>query len=782
MSCPLYSFLSARRTEKGKEWNITGMSSSDKGTYYISNEDYEEFLSLHYEHVFIKNNKSSLLEKHSEFSPILIDLDFRYETKDITRVFTKDQIYNFVKQYSETFYKFIDYKESLRFFVELKPEATLDKDIKKDGIHIICPDINLDYSVLFTLRKYLLEKNITSCFSDFTNSPSDCFDESVIKRNNWFLHGATKPLKSRYSIVYCFIADPDGTFEETEWDETDKDLTYLFSLNYKRSKATKINIKSHLIDEWKMWDSISDTKPELSTTKKNPKILKDETMSIQSELSDGISKILNLTGCLWDISEMSDGYKLTHNTNMCLIQNDIIHKEIGHSCLYVQKSHSIFNCYSHKSKRLPKQKSEKLYKLLSDEEDSETIVESEYKRIKEEFEKTTFRIRNPPGYMVFIANEWVRYNRHELIDMNSGIFLDSEKKKRFIDEWLKDDSIKTYDKMDYFIDTKEHYKNIFNTFTGFQAIHIKEDSKCIDIILNHIKILCNHNSEAYEFVIDWFAQILQQPNKLTGICLILNGQHGCGKDMFLSWFGTKIIGLSNYFKTARPHIDLFGSFNSSRKNIVFYHIEEGNDMMLNESNIQQFKNYITDSFASIQLKGKDTTNLIQNYNHFAISTNSSTPFKIEKTERRFFGIQASSETCANSEYFSELEMNMNDQGVIKGFYEFLISRDISKRDWKILPTTEYMKAMFEASLSEVNHFINELLEIDHTQEQIKASELYKLYKEWCRNNGESKPKSLIIFGNILTSIKELSKFRKKDGIYYIISKKPISESVISHVI
>jgi hypothetical protein len=773
----LRTFLNARRAAKGKPFNVTGMNKDDDiGIYNITDEDYPEFLRLHHDHVFVHSQPSSLLERHTVYSPILIDLDFRYTgSSNTNREFEKKHIRQFVHSYAQAFCKFIDYNQSLRFFVELKLSPTIEKNVKKDGIHIICPDITVDYNILLTLRKYLLDEAVLKCFPAFTNTEDDCFDEAVIQRNNWFLHGATKPEKEQYNVVYCFIADPDGTFDETEWDESNRDMTSLFSIRLNRESISSYKIKEDMIEEWNMWEATTDskTKPKSKIASNNEIVLRldDDGGSVFSNKSESISKLLKMNGCVWEITEMTEGYKLTHNAKTCLVETGVTHSTLGHSCLFVKKECATFSCFSHNTKRLPKTKGSKLWKILADEEDELDLLEKEYNRIKLSFESNAFRILDPPGYMVFVGEKWIHYNRQQLTDMNSGIFLDDDKRERFIDWWLRDETIRTYDRMGYFVNNVDCPLKTFNMFTGFAALKHKDMIESdISAILNHVNILCNHNENDMNFILDWFAQIVQQPNKLPGICIVINGQHGCGKDIFLSWFGTQIIGVDNYFKTARPNIDLFGAFNSSRKNIVFYHIEEGNSVMLNETNIEQFKNYITDEYASIQLKQKDNNALIRNYNHFAISTNSSSPFKIEPTERRFFGIQASNEKCRDSLYFSQLSSAMSDMGVVVGFYNYLLERDISGRDWKNPPQTEYMKSMISASLPDVFHFVNEFIE-EHESDDIcvKASEFYETYKEWCRFS-ELKPKTLSAFGNSICTIKGICKTRKSHGMDYIINK------------
>jgi hypothetical protein len=761
----LRHFLNERRV-KDATWNLTGMG-QDAGKYSVSNTEYDDFLQLHHDHVFVQNERSSLLEKHGEYTPILIDLDFRYSSDTNDRQFTKEDVRVFVKAYADAFFRFIEYSESIRFFVEVKPAPSIEKGVKKDGIHIICPDITVDYTIPFTLRKYVLEQNALACFSGHTNPAADCFDECVIKRNNWFLHGASKPDKDRYDVVYCFIADPDGGFDETEWDESNCDMSRLFSIRHNRELPSSVSIRTDMKDEWNMWESMVDKKPTRNI------VSKDETASIASHISAGISKLLNFNGCTWDIVGHAEGYKLTHNSKVCLVESGYTHSDINHSCIFVQRSHATMTCLSHNSKRIPKIRSEKLWNLVTGEEEDTSEV---YVRKKMTFEESSFRILDPPGYMVLIGGKWVHYSRQQLLDMNSGIFLDDARKVRFIDEWLRDETIRTYDRVGYYVNASECPDRIFNTFTGFVASNATSTDGDISAILRHIDILCNHSVCDREFVLDWLGQLVQCPDKLPGICLVINGQHGCGKDIFLSWFGTQIIGVENYFKTARPHIDLFGSFNSSRKNVVFYHIEEGNAVMLNETNVEQFKNYITDEYASIQLKQKDNNSLVRNYNHCVISTNSSSPFKIEPTERRFFGIQASNEACRNTEYFLQLSNAMADPGVAVGFYNFLMNREICGRDWKNPPRTEYMKRMIAASLPDVYHFMNDYLdtlEDEDVSTIIKASALYELYRDWCSTNGERKINNLSNFGNTLLPIIGIQKFRKTSGWNYTIEKAKV---------
>jgi hypothetical protein len=657
----------------------------------------------------------------------------------------------------------------------LRPDITEEKGVVKDGIHIVCGDVNIPYSVVKTIRAYTIEKGVLSMFADRVNSDEDCFDEAVLQRNNWFLYGASKPDRDPYIVDYCFQVSSDGRVEEIDWDETDSNLTRLFSLQYNRDIPTPLTQRN--VEEWKMWESIAhDGKSGVLVPRRiEPVSVIDAMDGIdeRSVCSDAICKILKMSGFEWKIDECDEGYKLTHNTKDCLVTTGVEHSALGHSCVFVQRSHAILSCYSHNTKKLPKSKSSALWKLLTNEEELDSL-ESVYSTMKGAFETTHFRVLNPPGYMTKIDDTWVHYTRQQLQDMNSGLFLDGEKKERFIDWWLRDHSIRTFSKIGYYVDTSECPTTVFNTFTGFAAEKINPvELVNVEIILQHIQLLCNHNLEAYEFIMDWLAAILQRPGFLNGICLILKGKHGCGKDMFLSWFGTAIIGLQNYYKTARPHIDLFGAFNSSRKDIVFYHIEEGSDAVFKDVNLQQFKNYITDSYASIQLKQKNTTNgesLVKNYNHFAISTNH--VISCETNERRFFGVEASAEKCKQPAYFTALAAAMNDSNVVASFYTLLKNRDISKRNWCDLPETEYMKEMRASSIPVMYHFLEDFVGMyeDIQTITIRATEFYDAYRDWHALHGEGKMKTMTCFGKEIKDIPGVYRINDRISNVYSISK------------
>ena len=267
----LRQYLDSRQT-KGGDWNLTGMGTGTNGwtgKYAVPEEEYEKFLMLAHTHIFEKGRACSLLEKHRAQSPILIDLDFRYTSGGpLRRRFTDEQIREFVAACADTFSHFFEPPADaglLQFFVMVKPapEADAAHDLHKDGVHIVCPSITTTPEIQYALRGHLLQKGvIEQIFGDtgMMNPPQDCFDLSVIQRNNWFLYGACKPDKAWYKVTQVYTYSVPSTTETVTSDMLESqaidtwsslDLMKLLSIRANHEHATELTLRNTAESQWK---------------------------------------------------------------------------------------------------------------------------------------------------------------------------------------------------------------------------------------------------------------------------------------------------------------------------------------------------------------------------------------------------------------------------------------------------------------------------------------------------------------------------------------------------
>ncbi len=225
-------------------------------SFNIPDDQLDTFYDL-YKQCIDDGHVLSLTEKHREkYSPILIDIDFRYEfkpessTKPPTpkRHHTRDHIKRFLEIYMDELQQIVQISnKSDRVACVLerdapyisKPKAT-SKPIIKDGVHIIFPFIITNYTAQFWVRERTIERCVCEgIWKDlpikFPSIPDDnptkilkeVFDRAVIQQNNWYMFGSTKPNMAPYDLKYTVnfedsSASASGTIEPVgSWKNID---------------------------------------------------------------------------------------------------------------------------------------------------------------------------------------------------------------------------------------------------------------------------------------------------------------------------------------------------------------------------------------------------------------------------------------------------------------------------------------------------------------------------------------------------------------------------------
>ena len=241
----LSRFIEARRVGSGADGSLATMTSMGdiKGKWKITDEDYPKFLTLLHDYLFIRHGRCmNFVEqpKKNEPKPLLIDLDFRYPADtSLTRAFGFNHMESFVHLIIKglgTFFDLSPYSE-MRFFVTLRPSPYTEKGKRKDGIHILCPDVALTNEKQSVLRKWILaQEGIKTCFKDtgYTNNDDDVYDESMTRKQGWIFYGESKPNIAPYQLDSVFSYNP----VEDDWIDIDtvnyssRDLMELLSVRY----------------------------------------------------------------------------------------------------------------------------------------------------------------------------------------------------------------------------------------------------------------------------------------------------------------------------------------------------------------------------------------------------------------------------------------------------------------------------------------------------------------------------------------------------------------------
>lgn len=228
----LIDFLSSMKSIKEATFTHTSIT-EPAGSFYIKSEDIDNFYDV-YKSAMKNGCNLYLTEKHRDISPVLLDFDLRFEG-EVERKYSESMIKKIVLKYIETISNYVELSETVEVIVMEKssPVFLEQKNITKDGVHIVFPNIVTRPSVQILVRKSLLE-TYSDIFSEISSSNTieDIFDEQVIHKNNWQMYGSKKPNSEAYKVTYHWTVQ-DNNLVAKELKENDEDYVELLSIRNK---------------------------------------------------------------------------------------------------------------------------------------------------------------------------------------------------------------------------------------------------------------------------------------------------------------------------------------------------------------------------------------------------------------------------------------------------------------------------------------------------------------------------------------------------------------------
>lgn len=210
----------------------------------------------------------------------------------------------------------------------------------------------------------------------------------------------------------------------------------------------------------------------------------------------------------------------------------------------------------------------------------------------------------------------------------------------------------------------------FNTFKGWQITPYKGAWPLLEWHLRYA--ICGGVDREYEYLLDWFAHMVQHPDKKPGVALVLRGKKGWGKSVLFQRIAQKL-GVNAI--TIGNNTQLTGRFNSHlrRKLLVvveesFYsahHREEG-----------VLKHLISDESTTYEAKGLEPVSG-KSYVRVVMITNESWAAPASSDERRYFlpsltdasFKQDRGATGQKGQFFPQLVSEINNGGLEAFFWD-----------------------------------------------------------------------------------------------------------------
>ncbi|ELE7142382.1 hypothetical protein RB981_003168 [Vibrio cholerae] len=261
------------------------------------------------------------------------------------------------------------------------------------------------------------------------------------------------------------------------------------------------------------------------------------------------------------------------------------------------------------------------------------------------------------------------------------------------DLWVKDAKRNTYLGV-VFDPTNKADSRFLNMWRGFDVEAVAGDDKLDRIMWHLLHVICNGNQDHFYYLLAWMAQIIQKPERKSGVCVVLKSDaRGTGKST-VSVLMEKLLG--QYAMRIQDSKHLLGAFNSHLANKLFVTIEEA-FWSGSPKDAGKFRTLITDSTMTIEAKGKDAIE-VDSYHRFLMCTNNEWAVPAHQQERRFFVLEVSDCKQQNKEYFRELYTDIEEPETIGQLFNFLQHYDISPFNLHKAPMTEALQAQIMESL------------------------------------------------------------------------------------
>ena len=324
----------------------------------------------------------------------------------------------------------------------------------------------------------------------------------------------------------------------------------------------------------------------------------------------------------------------------------------------------------------------------------------------------------------------------------------------FIEKWMRD---KRMDPI-YLVDKSARYyfkyfgmfpkpelcpADCYNNWQGF-AVHdtppadlaaaAKGAAKTVAgllAFLEHLSMLVSGNVEQYNFLLDLLAHTMQYPNVKLGIMICLVGVQGTGKTMV--WEMVKrLIGKAASFETDQPQRDVWGDNNSKMINAFFVRITEA-DKKKFKGYVGEMRTKITDEEIRVRSLYCEAAN-VRSYARFFCDTNYPDAIPDEHGERRFFVVLCATARVGDNAYFARLKAIIEDDAVVRAFYDFLMRRTIKPMYLgKDIPVGDFQRRLKDANRSGTDSFVQHLVsdqDLKKTEVVMSAQQVYAAYCTW----------------------------------------------------
>jgi hypothetical protein len=174
------------------------------------------------------------------------------------------------------------------------------------------------------------------------------------------------------------------------------------------------------------------------------------------------------------------------------------------------------------------------------------------------------------------TREPILFTRDDFCNMFAGDHAGTNEKGRPIikpNVWFMSAKRRTYDSLEFWPGEDEEVlrgkRKLLNSWTGWATKPVEGDcSGWLELLRT---IICGGDEDMYQWMLQWFAQILIEPQQKPMTSPVMIGEEGAGKTLLLEYF-SRIMG--DYYLHVTQDEQIHGNFNGHMERALLLHSEE----------------------------------------------------------------------------------------------------------------------------------------------------------------------------------------------------------------
>lgn len=318
------------------------------------------------------------------------------------------------------------------------------------------------------------------------------------------------------------------------------------------------------------------------------------------------------------------------------------------------------------------------------------------------------------------------------------------KKYKCITTWLSDPSLRTYEYAQVIPPPLVCPANVFNLWNPFKYLnqpieetHADYDSNFVELFETHLRIMCNHDDNVFNYVLNWISHAFQFPAIKPESALTFVGGQGAGKSTLSQVIG-ELMGAGKKYESSRPERDVWGNFNAPMLSAYLVILTEFDRNSYGLAGERELKKLITDGATdegmTISQKGKDSFT-VNSFHRIWMDSNTLDCVNTSADDRRNVIVNVSDEMKGNTQYFETFYTAFKRPHATRSLFWYLYRRDISQWNPRDIVRTQFHEIIIESRVNPIVDFITTFVNKYHEEDsyQTTVPDLLEDFLQWRRS-------------------------------------------------